>query len=245
MVSLAGCIEAYLYEWLGTYHRNVRSFIVPSGFLASRLREAGFDRTKIKHIPHFIHTSEYTPRYDLDGYFLYAGAITSMKGVQTLVQAMKQVRSARLVIAGDGDYRTAVEKYVSENGLTETIKFLGWVDLEQVRLLMERAMFVVVPSQWYENSPMTIYEAFALGKPVIGSRTGGIPELIEDNENGLLFERGNVDDLAEKVQYLLDRPTLVVEMGKQARAKAEREYNPDLHYQRIADIYANCRPGHS
>jgi glycosyltransferase involved in cell wall biosynthesis len=96
-----------------------------------------------------------------------------------------------------------------------------------------------LPSQWYENSPSTIYESFALGKPVIGSRIGGIPELIEDGVNGLLFEPANVEDLAEKIKYLYHHPLLAQKMGISARKKVEEKYSEEEYYKKLLGIYDN------
>jgi glycosyltransferase involved in cell wall biosynthesis len=84
---------------------------------------------------------------------------------------------------------------------------------------------------------MTILESFALGKPVIGASIGGIPELVENGSTGMLFDAGNVDDLAGKINYLLDNKNLAVEMGRNARKKVEEEYNEDVHYKRLTKAY--------
>jgi len=76
-----------------------------------------------------------------------------------------------------------------------------------------KSIAVILPSEWYENNPMAILEAFALGKPVIGSKIGGIPELVEDYERGLTFEANNPEDLISKIQYLVDNPEKGLEMG--------------------------------
>ncbi len=98
-------------------------------------------------------------------------------------------------------------------------------------------MAVVIPSQWYENYPRSVIEAFALGKPVIGSRIGGIPELVRDGETGLTFEPGNAEDLRAKVKLLISNPDMVSEMGRTARRFVEEKLNPEIHYQGLMKIY--------
>jgi glycosyltransferase involved in cell wall biosynthesis len=95
---------------------------------------------------------------------------------------------------------------------------------------------VIVPSVWYENSPLAIYEAFALAKPVVGSRIGGIPELVEPGVTGELAEPGDPASLAAAVRALSDRADLE-EMGRTARRRAEAWFDPETHYGEITGIY--------
>jgi glycosyltransferase involved in cell wall biosynthesis len=90
---------------------------------------------------------------------------------------------------------------------------------------------------WYEGFPMIIVEAMMHGRPVIASNLGGIPEIVEDGVTGLLFEAGNADDLAQKIQYLWDHPDLCRQMGEAGRTKARKEYSPDAYYQRLMEVY--------
>ena len=100
------------------------------------------------------------------------------------------------------------------------------------------ALAVVVPSEWYENAPISILEAFALGKPVIGSRIGGIPEMIDEGVNGYLFEPGNVDDLRDKMEFMVNLPrNIISDMGQAGRRRVEKEYNPEYHFKKLIDIY--------
>lgn len=130
----------------------------------------------------------------------------------------------------------------------KSIKIMFVFLLHQVNLtgkelgdVTRNARAVVVPSEWYENAPISILEAFAYGKPVIGARIGGIPEMIDDGKNGLLYESGNVDDLAEKInEFLGCSNSYIVDMGKAARKNAEENYNPEMHYEKLIDVYQNA-----
>jgi glycosyltransferase involved in cell wall biosynthesis len=108
---------------------------------------------------------------------------------------------------------------------------------EQLYKAIKKSKAVIMPSEWYENNPMSILEAFALGKPVIGSRIGGIPELVRDNETGLTFEPGNAEDLSEKIKELLGNSSLLIKMGENARQFVEKEINSEKHYQKLIEIY--------
>jgi len=118
----------------------------------------------------------------------------------------------------------------------ENIKFLGYKTGEELKKEIRKSMFVVLPSEWYENNPRTVLESFALGKPVIGSRIGGIPELVRDGITGYTFEVGNVEDLKEKIVYLVKNPQKVVEFGKNARKFVEENHNPEKYYEKLMEV---------
>jgi glycosyltransferase involved in cell wall biosynthesis len=115
--------------------------------------------------------------------------------------------------------------------------FLGYRTGQELESLIANAAFVVVPSNSFENCSMVVLESMALGKPVIGSRVGGIPEQIEDGKTGFLFEMGNVGELAEKMKLLMANKDLRVKMGHAARFKLEREFSLDAHCEKLLDIY--------
>ena len=105
------------------------------------------------------------------------------------------------------------------------IHFLGYKTGDELNNEVRKSMFVVLPSEWYENYPRAIIEGFVLGKPAVGARIGGIPELVKDGETGLTFESGNMEDLKSKIIQLSKNPEGIIRMGKNARKKAEK-YNP-------------------
>ena len=100
-------------------------------------------------------------------------------------------------------------------------------------------MAVVVPSECLENNPLTVLEAFALGKPVIGSKIGGIPELVTDHKIGFNFKSGDIDSLKEKIFYITDNCDKIIELGKNARKFVEENFNPDRFYEKLMLIYKN------
>ena len=105
------------------------------------------------------------------------------------------------------------------------VEFLGYRTGEALHEAIRSARAVVLPSEWYENAPMSVLEAYALGKPVIGARIGGIPELIRENETGLGFESANEAALAAALRDMSERPDAAIEaMGQSARRWVEREF---------------------
>ncbi len=113
---------------------------------------------------------------------------------------------------------------------------------DEVIDLIRDCKFVVLPSEWYENYPYAVLEAFACGKAVIGSRTGGIPELVIDNETGLTFEMGNSDELSQKISHLLKNPEIALRLGENARSFVKQELNPEKHYEKLMEVYMKLIP---
>lgn len=234
--SLLNCMEMYIHKFLKLYEKNVDLFISPSLFMREKLSEFGFDKSKIAYLPPWIKEIKLTPSYSSEDYFLYFGRINREKGLETLIRAMEKIKEGQLLVAGQGEEAEKLQRYVNENEI-DNVKFLGFMQREKLDELIRSSRFVVLPSEWYENSPSTVYESFALGKPVIGSRIGGIPELIEDGINGILFEPKSVDDLAEKIKYLYHHPLLAEKMGIAAREKIEEKYSEEEYYKKLLGLY--------
>jgi glycosyltransferase involved in cell wall biosynthesis len=229
-------IEAIVHKFIKIYERNVDYFITPSKFMMNKMIEFGMPADKFVHIPNFIDVGTYIPKYGGSDYILYSGRLSREKGIYTLLKAMMRVKSAQLAIAGDGRLRKDLEIFVATYRI-ENVQFLGHLSGSTLANTLRNSNFVIVPSEWYENCPMAILEAFAYGKPVIGARIGGIPELIDDGVDGLLFDSGNVDDLRSKIEGLLCDPAKVAKMGRQARKKVEARYNSGIYYHRLISVY--------
>lgn len=242
--SAIAMVEAYLHAVLRTYERNVSALIAPSRFMQTVITRSALNKIETFHLPHPINISEYQPEYKPGSYFVYFGRLTKEKGVSTLLRALSQIRSGRLIVAGDGPERRNLEELAHRLGL-HNVAFVGFRQGEALQRIVRNSLATVVPSEWYENSPFTIYESFALGKPVIASDIGGIPELVDHGQNGLLFPRGDVDALAERLSYLTDHPARASEMGRLARCKAESKWGYEQHYQALQQVYRKvlCREG--
>lgn len=131
-------------------------------------------------------------------YYLFFGRLSYEKGIKTLISAFKETPKCKLKIAGTGPLEDELKAFVLQNGMTN-VEFLGYQTGKPLRDLVENAYFIMVPSEWYENNPMTIIEGYAAGVPVIGARIGGIPEIIDDGKTGYLFESGNKDELVKMI----------------------------------------------
>ncbi len=236
LVGLMLAIESTIHKKLHLYEKNIDIFHVPSTFMGNKLKQGGVNKNKIEHLFYSIIINDYLPEYESDDYFVYCGRLSIEKGVMTLLKAMKKITSSKLIIIGDGPQRKELETFVSKNNLNNVV-FVGYKSGSELKTLISRSKFLVLPSECYDNSPLSIYESFALGKPVIGSHIGGIPELINNEHCGLVFEPGNSEMLIEKINYLLKSKQRIVDLGKRARQRAEQEFSPDVHYQKLIEKY--------
>jgi len=221
-----------------TYDK-IDCFVVPSQFLRSKMIENGFPRSKVEYLPSFIDTHAFQPSYQSSNYIVYSGRIAPEKGIPDLVKAFNKITSkVKLIIAGN--YLNPEGERVRrclEGCSMKNIEFVGYQPLDKLQTLMQNAMFTVCPSIWYENAPMSIYESYAMGKPVVGTRLGSIQEQVMDGRTGLLFEPGNIDDLADKMAYLIHHKSKLSDMGKEARGMVEAQHSPQVHYERLMGVY--------
>ena len=167
------------------------------------------------------------------GYYLFYGRLSKEKGVASLVEAFIKLSGLRLKIIGTGPN----EKELKQN-MYPNIEFLGYKKGDDLFNLVRNARFVIIPSEWYENNPMTIIEAYTLGVPVIGARIGGIPEIVEHGKTGFLFESRNVNALVEaiKCSFILDDKEYVI-MKTNAKTFADINFNSDIYVNRLLDFY--------
>lgn len=238
--SLLATMEMYLHDAMKIYG-EVDRFIVPNSFLASHLIKAGYPEQKIVKLRNPLSLRDYTPSYQFEDYILYFGRIDPEKGVDTLVRAMQFLPRLCLVVVGDGQDREALEEWSKSNGVTN-VNFVGPKWDAELQPYLSAARLVVVPSKWLEPSPYVIYQSFATGKPVVGARIGGIPELITP-ETGLLFEPDNVEDLVTTLESVAFDDEKLKIMGKAARRWAEENLDPQRYYEDIIHVYQTLLTG--
>ena len=235
MAGLTVALEAFLHRSLGIY-KSVGLFHAPSHFMKKKLVEGGIPQNRIQHLFYTLDLSSFPFETEHDDYFVYVGRLSYEKGLFTLLRAMGSIPNGRLKIVGDGPLRADMEKYVSDSKLHNVV-FLGNQPKDMVRKLVSRSQFLVCPSEWYENSPLVIYEALALGTPIIGAAIGGIPELVLPGKTGELFPPGDAAVLRQHIQDLLSNPTKIRTMSRQARNYAETHFHPDRHYDQMMKFY--------
>lgn len=212
--------------------RYVDTFICPSQFMASKMEQGGFNRSKLQVLNNFAPQmpDKPIPTSERDDYYCYVGRLSPEKGLATLLKAASCLPH-RLIVAGTGPLEQELrDKYAACNN----IEFCGRISPEQVQTLLGKARFSVISSEWYENNPMGVIESLCAGTPVVGAQMGGIPELIDEN-SGIIYESGNVDALMDAISMAMlhrwDNPTIAQD--------AQLRFSQDSHYQQLMNIYQN------
>jgi len=241
--SFINVIEMYLHHKIFHIYDGINVFISPSIFLKNKLQGMGFTQ-RIVYLFNFLDTKNYSPRYDFeDRTFCYLGRLSKEKGLFTLLEAMRGI-DTKLKIIGDGPLREDLKEKVKKENL-KNVLFLGYKSGSELKEEVRNSMALVLPSEWYEVFGIVIIEAFALGKPVIGAKIGGIPELVKEGETGLSFEPGNVVDLRNKLlTFIYDKDRIPI-MGKNARKFVEENFSSGKHYQKLMKIYKMAIKSHA
>jgi len=214
--------------------RLVDRFISVSEFHRKKMIEGGVPANKLVTIHNFVDADQYLPSYADDAYALYFGRIEKIKGLGTLLQAFRHV-PMKLIIAGEGHALEYFKAMAADLHLNN-VEFVGFKGGAELKNLISRARFCIVPSEWYENCPMSVLEAMAQGKAVVASRIGGIPELIRDGVDGYLFEPKSVEGLTESCLKLIEKAK-AQEMGACARQNVSLNFSKASHYAKVMDVY--------
>ena len=235
--SMLNTLEMYLHHDILHIYDLIDIFIAPSLFMKDEIKKMGF-RGKVVHLPYFIDTEKYKPSFSdtRDVTILYAGRLSYEKGLFSLLQAMERLPDTKLLIIGEGPMKKALQEKAAKRDIKNVV-FQGARSRDGVMDSIRSSAFTVVPSEWYENLPYVIIESFALGKPVVASRIGGIPELVIDGSTGMLFNAGDIDGLVSKIRLMFSGNNILSEMGKNARSMISRKCDPDMHYKSLINIY--------
>ena len=214
--------------------------ITPSKALQSYIKQTKFSKTaEFSVIPNALDKTflNVIPNYKNKGYFLFVGNLLDVKGVNILLEAINNLpKDIDFHIIGDGLQKEKYLQFVKENNLNN-VKFLGKKNRDELILEYQNCIAVIVPSNWFEIFGMINIEAFINGKPVIASNIGGIPEQVENEKTGLLFEPANVAQLQDCILKYWKNPDLVVEHGKNAYEKAKKQYSEERYYNELIQIY--------
>ena len=236
--SSIAALECFIRDKFFSYEAHIDKFIMVSQFIMDKhIQHKPSLNSKSEQIYNFIDLSKYTPHFSHDNYYLYFGRLSREKGIMTLLNVWRNHPDLRLKIVGGGELEKDVMKFIDEHKMSN-VEFVGYLSGDALFDAVKRSKFIFVPSEWYENNPMNVIESFALGKPVIGARIGGIPELIKEGFNGYLFESGNLDDLTStirKAKSVSDDDYLL--LGKNARAFAEDNFNETKYYHKLLKLY--------
>jgi glycosyltransferase involved in cell wall biosynthesis len=234
-------LESTLHKMLDVYRSTVTQFIVPSRFFLAKFAAWGIDTTRFTHVPNPIDADALVPSGEPGDAFVYLGRLVPEKGVDTLVRAAARAR-VRLRIVGTGPEEPALRALAAE--LRGDVEFTGYLSGPDLQAAICSARAVVIPSEWYENAPLSVLEASALARPVIGADIGGIPELIRHEETGFVYRSGSVDALVEVLERVQRLPVATLaRMGQAGREWMRAEFSPAIYRERMLSIYRRLRVG--
>lgn len=196
--SIIGVVEAKIYSWLKTY-KKVDLFVCPSNFLEKKLLAAKkFYNGKTKTIHNFINKEKFaSDDRQTEPYIVYVGRLSKEKGIENIAGTAKLLSGYNFVVAGSGPDEDMLK------GI-DNIRLVGFVGGNELCELMGKAKVLLLPSVCYENCPLSILEAHALGVPVVTMNSGGMAELVKDGVTGLLVDGPTPKGIAEKLKQIFE-----------------------------------------
>ena len=228
MKSLLATLDAYLWKFSKAYS-YIDTIICPSHFLKAKLDTQERFSKKTVALHNFIE-ADMCDTVEKSDYVLEFGHLSKDKGTNTLLEVAKRMPEVRFLFAGYG-------KAEEDIALVDNAEYVGFKTGDELKELIQRAKCSIYPSEWYENCPFSVIESQMYKTPVIGSRMGGIPEIIIENKTGLLFEAGNVDDLESKLRYFLETPNLAEQFAENCKDIVFE--TPSSYYDKIIRIYGD------
>jgi len=233
LMSYLSMYEAKQIKKHGWYDK-IDLFICPSLFYKNKLEQSKFIKSKIVYLRNPLPLdTKYELNDHSDNYVLYFGRLSKEKGVQTLIDSFKEL-DYKLVILGTGPIEEELKQYVKNNSITN-VEFKGFKQGEELENYIKNSRCVVLPSEWYENGPYSAMEAMALGKPLIVSSLGGLPELVEQYVNGYIFN--TKEELKESLIKMINlNETEYKQMCLNSLNKAKEMFNPEEYINTLINM---------
>ncbi len=241
-LSTVSAFEYLFHRYFIPFEKYFDRIILVSKFayeLHSRINKL---KEKLNHLYNFYPGLNGTAINNKKGsYFLFYGRLSEEKGIITLINAWLVVKRKEILkIVGTGPLLDIIQKKINKEGV-KNIELIGFKQGDELLELIRNSSFVIVPSEWYENNPLTVIEAYANGKPVIASNIGGLPEIVRDYETGYLFEMKNTAQL----KSVIDKASQISQpeyehLSNNARKFAEENFQEDNHYNKLMEIYTQA-----
>ncbi|MBE6317610.1 MAG: glycosyltransferase [Bacteroidales bacterium] len=236
--NLPASVLAYFEakKWnVAKLQRYVDYFICPSSFIKRQMLKAGLKEEKLKVVCNFVDPVKLEQLKNVeisdkrDDFYVYVGRLSEEKGVATLLKAAKKLPYKLKLVGGGHLY----DGFIAEYGSCENIEFLGHQPAEKVAEILLSAKCLVLPSECYENNPLSVIEALCAGIPIVGANIGGIPELI-DAEWGETFESGNIEDMQQAITRVMGTDKYNY---KNIACQSQERFSFDTHYKQLKELY--------
>jgi glycosyltransferase involved in cell wall biosynthesis len=238
--STAYALRSFVARRFRLFHNNVDILMVPTHFSKTMLLRAGFDRDQVMVVPNPTAVTEIPSDRALGDYVAFAGRISPEKGLDTLLSAAALLPHLSFKVAGDGPVLPSMIARAPKN-----VSFEGRLAYDQLLSFYRKARMLVVPSVWFEPFGMVAADAMALGLPVVASRIGGLPDVVDEGVTGLLFEPGNAAELAQQICRIWADPELGARLGQSGRTKAAHRYSQEAYYRNLLAAYNTAIHGRS
>lgn len=222
----------------GILPNAIDKYIALNKFVAQKMILGGIPKQKIAICGNYIEPTVSSVAAK-QPYILYLGRLSAEKGISTLFKALSLLEGVVLKVAGSGPEEERLKNEASEFDGVQ-VQFLGHISGRDKQKIIAEALCTVVPSEWYENFPISVLESMSLGTPVVASRIGGLPDMIEHGINGMLFEAGNYGDLASCIRAITEDLTETQAMAEKAMHTAIEKFGPEEHYRQLMAIYQDA-----
>ncbi len=216
---------------LGTYRRGIDRYLVGTAFQRDLMVRGGLPAGRMQVVPNFLEPDPGAGGDARDG-VLYVGRLAEEKGIATLLDAAARL-PGRFTVIGDGPMAPQVSAAAAAGHLA----YLGPLWADPMRERLRSAAALVMSSIWFEGFPMIMLEAFAAGTPIIASRIGTLPDIVEDGVTGLLVPPGDAAALAGAAEWVLGHPDEARAIGRRARTLYEERLRGPVHLAQLLDAY--------
>lgn len=235
--TLVSTAEAYTSSMLGD-RDGVDRFIAVSEYQRALLMRLGVPQEKLRVVYNYVDVAEKPPT-EAGRYFLYVGRLVKEKGIEVLLEAYARLSRPRprLVVAGEGMDGALLRSRATELGLGAEVEFVGHKSGDDLRVLFRGCICLINPSLLNETFGLTAAEALGCGRPVIVSRVGALPEVVQDEQTGLLVAPGDIDALTRAMTFFATAGPEALEMGRQGWADAGRRFHKDAHHENVMSVY--------
>lgn len=223
------------HRTLGTWQKKVNAIIALNNFSRDKFVQGGLPADKFHIRPNFLEADPGIGGEERE-FALFVGRMSREKGLDVLLKAWRNLPDVPLKILGGGPLKEWAADYIAEHNMTH-VELVGFVQPQDVLDYQKRAMFLVLPSIWYEVMPRVLIEAYAAATPVIATRLGSMAELVQENHTGLLFERGDAESLAAQVREAVSDMARLRGWGRNSRHEYESRLTADAAHDRLLEIY--------
>lgn len=224
--SILGAAEAYFWNAKGVY-KYIDKIVCCSKFMKRIMDSNPLFAKKTVVVHNFVDDLKYEYK-EKENYVLYFGRFSEEKGIRTLLEVCKELPEVKFVFAGSGALEDEIRK-------VPNIECVGFKSGKELHNLISKAKFSVYPSEWYENCPFSVMESIMFATPVIASKIGGLPELVQDGVNGILFEYKNKNDLKNKISELWNDDKKSAELSE--NCKKTKFLDVDKYYHILVNVY--------